>query len=351
MAEIEIGGPESIEDIQRNKNQLEFFEEQMSGSFDLDDLLTASAQMLGKGKLGTTYKTTLESGTTVAVKRLKNMNGLSKKEFIQQMQLLGRMRHENLVQIISFYYSKEETLIISEFVPSGSLFELLHGQFIFFPSFYQLHTNTCLILFQNVHVVENRGVGRVALNWEARMCVIRDIAKGLAFLHQSLPSNKVPHGNLKSSNVLIQQDNYHSKLSDFGFLPLLPCRKHSEMLAVAKSPEFIRGKKLSNKADVYCFGIILLEIITGRIPGEISDDEISTTTGGGDLSDWVRMVVSSDWSTDILDVEILAATEGHDDMLKLTEIALECTDLIPEKRPKMTQVLQRIQEIIEQKND
>ncbi|KAF3438420.1 hypothetical protein FNV43_RR21182 [Rhamnella rubrinervis] len=325
QAEIEIGGPESIEDIQRNQNQLEFFEEQMSGGFDLDDLLRASAQMLGKGKLGTTYKAILESGTTVAVKRLKNMNGLSKKEFIQQMQLLGRMRHENLVQIISFYYSKEEKLIISEFVPNGSLFELLH---------------------------ENRGVGRVALKWEARMCIIRDIAKGLAFLHQSLPCHKVPHGNLKSSNVLIQQDYYHSKLSDFGFLPLLPSRKHSEMLAVAKSPEFIQGKKLSNKTDVFCFGIILLEIITGRIPGEISDDEISTiTAGGGDLSEWVRMVVSSDWSTDILDVEILAATAGHDDMLKLTEIALECTDLIPEKRPEITQILQRIQEIIEQKNE
>lgn len=191
-------------------------------------------------------------------------------------------------------------------------------------------------------MAENRGVGRVALNWEARKCIIRDIAKGLAFLHQSLPSHKVPHGNLKSSNVIIQPENYHSKLSDFGFLPLLPSRKHSETLAVAKSPEFIQGKNLTNTADVYCFGVILLEIITGKIPGEISSN--------GDLSDWVRMVVNTDWSPDILDVEILAAREGHDDMLKLTEIALECTDLIAEKRPKMSQVLQRVRDIIEQKH-
>ncbi|XP_015883854.3 probable leucine-rich repeat receptor-like protein kinase At1g68400 isoform X2 [Ziziphus jujuba] len=319
QAEIEIAArSESIDDFQRRQQELEFFDKQIS-AFDLDDLLRASAEVLGKGKLGTTYKTVLESGTTVAVKRLKNMSGLSKKEFVQQMQLLGSLRHENLVQIISFYYSKEEKLIISEFVPNGSLFELLH---------------------------ENRGVGRVPLKWETRLSIIKDIAKGLAFLHQSLPSHKVPHANLKSSNVVIQQ-NFHSKLSNFGFLPLLPSRKSSEALAIAKSPEFAQGKKLSNKADVYCFGIILLEIITGRIPGEISRVDDDDTTE--DLSDWVRMVVNTDWSTDILDMEILAAKEGHEEMLKLTEIALECTDLLPEKRPKMPQVLQRIEEIIEQK--
>lgn len=117
------------------------------------------------------------------------------------------------------------------------------------------------------------------------------------------------------------------------------------MLAIAKSPEFCDGKKLSYKADVYCFGIILLEIVTGKIPGEISgrgDDEGSDV---GDLSDWVRTVVNNDWSTDILDMEILAAKDGHDEMLKFTELALECTDMVPEKRPKMSLVLRRIEEI------
>lgn len=108
--------------------ELEFFEKNVP-VFDLDDLLRASAEVLGKGKLGTTYKATLESGVVVAVKRLKNMDSLSKKEFIQQMQLLGKMRHEKLVQIISFYYSKQEKLVIYEFIPNGNLFELLHGQF------------------------------------------------------------------------------------------------------------------------------------------------------------------------------------------------------------------------------
>lgn len=100
--------------------------------FDLNDLLGASAELMGKGRLGSTYKTTLESGVIVAVKRLQEMNGLSKKEFIQQMQLLGNMKHDNLVEIISFYYSEEEKLVVYEYVQGGSLSELLHG--IFFSS-------------------------------------------------------------------------------------------------------------------------------------------------------------------------------------------------------------------------
>lgn len=122
----------SMEDPER-RVELEFFDKTIP-VFDLDDLLRASAEVLGKGKVGSTYKATLESGAVVAVKRVKNMNALSKKEFVQQMQLLGKLKHENLAKIVSFYYSKEEKLIIYEFLPNGSLFDLLHGEFRFFYS-------------------------------------------------------------------------------------------------------------------------------------------------------------------------------------------------------------------------
>uniref|UniRef100_A0A803P7Q8 Protein kinase domain-containing protein n=1 Tax=Cannabis sativa TaxID=3483 RepID=A0A803P7Q8_CANSA len=234
----------SSESNSKNKDpekgvDLEFFDKEMP-VFDLDDLLRSSAQVLGKGTLGTTYQTTLETGQRLAVKRLNDTNNeLGKKEFVQQMQFLGKTRHLNLVQIVSFYYSKDEKLVIYEFVPHGTLFELLHA---------------------------------------------------------------------------------------------------------SRAPEYAQGKKLSRKADVYCFGVIILEIITGKIPGEISpfsDDETTTE----DLSDWVRAVVNKDWSTDILDVEIISAREGHDEMLKLTEVALECTNEVPENRPTMSEVLLKIEEI------
>nr|GME03266.1 probable leucine-rich repeat receptor-like protein kinase At1g68400 [Ipomoea batatas]GME09119.1 probable leucine-rich repeat receptor-like protein kinase At1g68400 [Ipomoea batatas] len=303
--------------------ELEFFnKEGITGGFDLDDLLRSSAEVLGKGKLSTTYKATLEGGSVVAVKRLRQINSTSKKEFIQQMQLLGNLKHENLVEIISFYYSRDEKLIIYEYIPHGSLHQLLH---------------------------DNRGIGRVPINWEVRLSIVKDIAKGLAYLHDSLPSHKAPHGNIASSNILIlhRDDNhrqaYQPKLADYGLLPLLPSRESSARLAVARSPEFYQGKKLSGKADVYCFGIVLLEVITGKSPSTLQASP--GNADGGDLTDWVKAVVNNDWSTDILDLEILADKEGYDEMLKLTDLALQCTDTQPERRPTMGQVLRRIEEI------
>ncbi|KAI3418246.1 Protein kinase domain-containing protein [Psidium guajava] len=306
---------QSGEDPERTV-ELDIFNREIQ-AFDLDDLLRASAEVLGRGTLGNTYKTILESGSVVAVKRLNNMNGLGKKEFKQQMRTLGNLRHENLVGLISFYYSKEEKLVIYEFISDGNLFELLH---------------------------ESRGPGRVPLAWDTRLSIIKDIAKGLSFLHQSLSSQKVPHANLKSSNVLLSRgnQNFCAKLADFGFFPLLSPRKSLENLAVGRTPELSQGKKLTHKSDIYCFGIIMLELMTGRIPRETTDDDRELAS---DLSEWVRTTVHGEWSTDILDVEIFAAKDGHDDMLKLTEIALECTDLVPERRPEASELLRRIEEI------
>ncbi|RZR79712.1 hypothetical protein BHM03_00005526 [Ensete ventricosum] len=307
------------------------FLDKQKATFDLDDLLSSSAEVMGKGLLGSTYKATLGSGAVVAVKRLKTMHGMSKKEFAHQMQLLGKLRHENLVDIISFHYSKEEKLVVYEYVPGGSLFQLLHGN----------HSSPTLSpkeqkLIHGFVVVDNRGEARVPLKWAARLNIVQGIARGLAYLHQCMPSYRVPHANLKSSNVLIlrRSMNYYSKLTDYGFHYLLPS-SHSHRLAIGKAPEFCHGKKLALKADVYCFGLVLLEVITGHAAGD----------GEEDLPGWVKLVVNNDWSTDILDLEIVAEKESHGDMLKLTEIALHCTELEPERRPTMSDVVRRIEEI------
>ncbi|GJS76858.1 probable leucine-rich repeat receptor-like protein kinase [Tanacetum coccineum] len=290
---------------------LEFFDKQKP-VFDLDELLRASAEVLGKGSLGTTYKATMESGAIVAVKRFKEMNSLSKKEFVQQMQLIGNLKHPNIVEMTSFYYSKDEKLVIHEFIQDGSLFELLH---------------------------ESRGIGRIPLNWTTRVEMMKDVAKGLIFLHESLSSQKVPHGNLKSTNILINfsGETAHAKLTDFGYFPLLASQKSK--LAIGKCPEIMDGKKPTHKSDVYCFGVLLLEVITRKVPGDNHED----------LSDWVRGVVNTDWSMDIFDLEILAEKEGHEEMLKMAKLALECTDIVPERRPKMTQILIRLEEIYDPK--
>lgn len=103
--------------------------------FELEDLLRASAEMLGKGGFGTAYKAILDDGNVVAVKRLKDLNVNGKKEFEQQMEVLGRLRHPNLVGLKAYYFARDEKLLVHDYMPNGNLFWLLHGKnfFTFFP--------------------------------------------------------------------------------------------------------------------------------------------------------------------------------------------------------------------------
>ncbi|CAN6287860.1 unnamed protein product [Urochloa humidicola] len=297
--------------------------------FELDELFRSTAEMLGKGRLGITYRVALEAGrpVVVVVKRLRNMAHVSRRDFAHTMQLLGKLRHENVADLLACFYSKEEKLVVYEHVPGCSLFHLLHG---------------------------NRGEGRTPLPWPARLSIAQGTARGLAYLHQSLPYfHRPPHGNLKSSNVLVffspaaptaaaaAKSNNHkqavAKLTDHGFHPLLP--HHAHRLAAAKCPEFARavggGRRLSSRADVYCLGLVLLELVTGKVP--VEED--------GDLAEWARLALSHEWSTDILDVEIVADRARHGDMLRLTEVALLCAAVEPDRRPKVQDVVRMIDEI------
>uniref|UniRef100_J3N3N5 Protein kinase domain-containing protein n=1 Tax=Oryza brachyantha TaxID=4533 RepID=J3N3N5_ORYBR len=305
--------------------ELQFFRPEKA-SFGLDELFQSTAEMLGKGRLGITYRVTLNAGpAVVVVKRLRNMGHVPRKDFAHTMQLLGKLRHENVVEVVACYFSKEEKLVVFEHVPGCSLFQLLH---------------------------ENRGEGRTPLSWPARLAIAKGMARGLAYLHQALPLfHRPPHGNLKSSNVLVafpsppgggrrQKHGGDSdaapvpKLTDHGFHPLLP--HHGHRLAAAKCPEFARGtRRPSSRADVFCLGLVLLEVVTGKVP--VDDD--------GDLAEWARLALSHEWSTDILDVEIVADRDRHGDMLRLTEVALLCAAVEPERRPKIHAVVRMIDEI------
>lgn len=185
------------------------------------------------------------------------------------------------------------------------------------------------------------------MDWRTRLSIVKGIAKGMAHLHQVLPmSHKVPHANLKSSNVLVTfsdgEESLHTitKLSDFGFQPLLPNQKQLQRLAAGMAPEVSQGKKVvaSKKTDVYCFGILVLEIVTGRNPaGDLSP--------AMDLSEWVRSELGKDWSADVLDVRIVGEKAWHGEMLKLAEIGLECTNYVPDQRPSIADAVTRIEGI------
>uniref|UniRef100_A0A0E0M951 Protein kinase domain-containing protein n=1 Tax=Oryza punctata TaxID=4537 RepID=A0A0E0M951_ORYPU len=317
-------GSRSTTESGKGAAELQFFRPEKA-TFSLDELFCSTAEMLGKGRLGITYRVALHAGgggpVIVVVKRLRNMGHVPRKDFAHTMQLLGKLRHENVVDVVACYFSKDEKLVVYDHVPGCSLFHLLH---------------------------ENRGEGRTPVSWPARLAIAKGMARGLAYLHQTLPLfHRPPHGNLKSTNVLVVFPAAGgkrrlgggdvapvAKLTDHGFHPLLP--HHGHRLAAAKCPEFERGRRrLSSRADVFCLGLVLLEVVTGKVP--VDED--------GDLAEWARLALSHEWSTDILDVEIVADRDRHGDMLRLTEVALLCAAVEPELRPKMHDVVRMIDEI------
>lgn len=136
----EVGTSSSKDDVTggsaeaAERNKLVFFEGGIY-SFDLEDLLRASAEVLGKGAVGTSYKAVLEEGTTVVVKRLKDVTAM-KGEFETQMEILGKIKHHNVVPLRAFYFSKDEKLLVYDYLPAGSVAALLHGTFLFLQSFF-----------------------------------------------------------------------------------------------------------------------------------------------------------------------------------------------------------------------
>ncbi|XP_010916205.1 probable inactive receptor kinase At1g48480 [Elaeis guineensis] len=279
------------------------------GPFDLEDLLRASAEVLGKGTFGTAYKAVLEMGTTVAVKRLKDVN-IPDKEFREKIEAVGAMDHPNLVPLRAYYYSKDEKLLVYDYMPMGSLSALLHG---------------------------NRGSGRTPLNWETRSGIALAAAHGIEYIHSTGPS--ASHGNIKSSNILLTK-TYEARVSDHGLAHLVGQTSTPTRVAGYRAPEVTDARKVSQKADVYSFGVLLLELLTGKAPAQaLLNDE------GVDLPRWVQSVVREEWTAEVFDLELLRYQNVEEEMVQLLQLAIDCAAQYPDKRPTISEVVVRIEEI------
>ncbi|GLU10654.1 hypothetical protein SLE2022_274400 [Rubroshorea leprosula] len=277
--------------------------------FDLEDLLRASAEVLGKGTFGTAYKATLEMGVVVAVKRLKDVM-VPEKEYREKMEVIGSMDHENLVPLRAYYYSRDEKLLVYDYMPMGSLSALLHG---------------------------NRGGGRTPLNWDTRSRIALGAARGIAYLHSR--GSTISHGNIKSSNILLTK-SFEARVSDFGLAQLAGPTATPNRVDGYRAPEVTDAHKVSQKADVYSFGVFVLELLTGKAPTHaILNEE------GVDLPRWVQSIVREEWTAEVFDMELLRYQNVEEDMVQLLQLAIDCTAQYPDKRPSMAEVMSHIEEL------
>ncbi|GMP69535.1 hypothetical protein CsSME_00028757 [Camellia sinensis var. sinensis] len=245
-------------------------------SFAADDLLCATAEIMGKSTYGTVYKATLEDASQVAVKRLR----------------------EKITKGAYYLGPKGEKLLVFDYMPKGSLASFLHA----------------------------RGPD-TPIDWPTRMKIAQGTARGLLYLHTHV---NIIHGNLTSSNVLLDEHT-NAKISDYGLSRLMTAAANSNVIATAgalgyRAPELSKLKKANTKTDVYSLGVIILELLTGKSPGEAMN--------GTDLPQWV------------FDLELMSdANAIGDELLNTLKLALHCVDPSPSARPEVQQIVQQLEEI------
>ncbi|XP_068639911.1 inactive leucine-rich repeat receptor-like serine/threonine-protein kinase At1g60630 [Aristolochia californica] len=281
--------------------------------YKLEDLLKASAETLGRGTVGSTYKAVMESGFIVTVKRLKDSNYPSLPEFRRHMDVLGRLRHPNLVPLRAYFQAKEERLLVYDYFPNGSLFSLIHGS-------------------------KPAGGGK-PLHWTSCLKIAEDLAAGLVYLHET---TGLIHGNLKSSNVLLGSD-FESCLTDYGLYVFRSPDSYEEGGVGASSlfycaPECRPPRKsLTRQSDVYSYGVLVLELLTGKTPFQDLVQE-----HGADIPTWVRSVREEE--TESGDDPASGNEANEDKLISLLNIAVSCVTMVADNRPAMKEVLRMIRE-------
>ncbi|KAI3463210.1 hypothetical protein Pfo_019873 [Paulownia fortunei] len=283
------------------------------GEFGLADLMKAAAEVLGNGALGSSYKAMMASGLTVVVKRIKEMTKMGKDQFDAEMRRLGSLKHKNVLTPLAYHYRKDEKLLVYDYQPQGSLLFLLHGD--------------C-------------GLSHAQLNWPVRFKIVQGIARGLGYLHTELSSLDLPHGDLKSSNVLLTPE-YEPLLADYGFFSLISSSQAAQALTAYKSPEAVLHHHISPKCDVYCLGVIILEILTGKFPCQY----LNNGEGGTDIVQWVRSAIAEGREADLFDPDIASTRSYIGEMVQLLHIGAACTESKPEQRLDITEAIRRIEGI------
>ncbi|KAJ0256090.1 inactive leucine-rich repeat receptor-like protein kinase [Hirschfeldia incana] len=314
-------GNSASEALDENKTKQVFVRMDPEIQFDLDQLLKASAFLLGKSRIGLVYKVVLENGLMLAVRRLEDKGWLRLKEFLADVEAMAKIKHPNVLNLQACCWSPEEKLLIYDYIPNGDLGSAIQGR----PG----------------------SLSCKQLSWPVRLRILRGIAKGLTCIHEFSPKRYV-HGHLNSSNILLGP-NLEPKISGFGLgriVDMPSSETRSDQISPMESrspsvsresyyqaPEAFKMTKPSQKWDVYSFGLVVLEMVTGKSP--VMQMDSSET----DLVKWVESAAERNkpvWY--VLDPVLARDRDLEDSMVQVVKIGLACVQKSPDKRPIMRNV-------------
>ncbi|KAL0409306.1 UNVERIFIED_CONTAM: Cysteine-rich receptor-like protein kinase [Sesamum radiatum] len=271
----------------------------------------SDANKLGQGGFGVVYKGKLENGKEIAVKRLSRRSAQGDAEFKNEVLLVAKLQHRYLVRLLGFALKGTERVLIYEFVQNASL----------------------------DHYIFDR-IKRFYVDWDKRYKIIGGIARGILYLHED-SRFRIIHRDLKASNILLDGE-MNPKIADFGTARLFDQDDQSAGCASKivgtygyMAPEYAKHGQISVKTDVFSFGVLVLEIVSGRKNNSFRDGE-----NAGD------MLISFAWrnwqegtATSIIDPVLMSGTASQADMLRCIHIGLLCVQDNPSDRPTMASVV------------
>jgi len=280
--------------------------------FRLDTLIEATGKFqevnkLGEGGFGSVYKGVTSDGTEIAVKKLSLSSGQGTREFMNEVKLVAKIQHRNLVQLLGCCVEGPERLLVYEYLPNKSL-----DTFLFNP--------------------EKRKV----LDWQKRHNIIIGIARGLLYLHED-SQLRIIHRDVKANNILLD-DKLNPKIADFGLARLFPRDETHVHTRVAgtygyMAPEYAMLGQLSVKADVYSFGVVLLEIVTGR-----KNNDIKFTQEMQSLLEWGWRLYKRGNLLNMIDPTIVKCCP-QEEALRCIHVGLLCVQADAATRPAMSEVV------------
>ncbi|GLJ24122.1 hypothetical protein SUGI_0460050 [Cryptomeria japonica] len=259
---------------------------------------------LGKGGFATVYKGILADSTPVAIKKPKSISD----EFINEVIILSHINHRNVVKLIGCCMETQFPLLVYEYVPNGTVFEHLHS-------------------------AENQ------LTWETRRQIATEIAEAIAYVHHQA-SQPIFHRDIKSLNILLD-NTFTPKVADFGISRLRPSdeRHLSTMLPSGTpgyvDPEFVKSNQFTDKSDVFSFGVVLVELLTGLMP------LLSIEGSMCSLYDHFLYVINENRLTEILDPKVVNE-ENQGQMENVARLAKSCLQMKARARPSMREVVEEL---------